>query len=395
MQCRGRRIRMISFAERVKGVVFGTAFGDAMGAVVEKMTHNEIRAMYGRIETTLTKWWKADCPEDERLGRMRGYGIVTDDTLMTLALMNVYCTERRHLDAYDVANEFVKEIAFRPRYVPELQKEALILDRLFYPEKHIFNRHVLANCEPREGGYGNMVNCGAAMYISPIGVVNACNPKGAYDEAILFASGHQVSYGLEAAGVTACCVAKAFEPDTTVEDVVSTALLYAKDGTKRAIHDICEAALILRNNKEDKEEVVQRFHTVIGEYSPMGDDVNRSITKVGLPSNHYTPSRLFSIEELPLALAYIVLHEGNFLEAVKDGVSSGRDTDSIGVMIGAILGAMQGVEAIPSAEIAILEKVNKQDMENHCNQFIDAATFILNKDLDMHNIRRQQIHAII
>ena len=96
---------------------------------------------------------------------MRGEGIVTDDTLMTLALMNVYCIERRHLDAYDLANEFVKEISFRPKYIPEFGKEAMVMDSLFYPEKHIFNRHVLANCEPREGGYGNMVNCGAAMYI--------------------------------------------------------------------------------------------------------------------------------------------------------------------------------------------------------------------------------------
>ncbi len=386
---------MISFADRVKGVVFGTAFGDAMGAVVEKLTHSEIKIKYGRIETTLTEWWKADLPKYERLGRMRGQGIVTDDTLMTLALLNVYCIERRHLDAYDMANEFVKEIAFRPRYIPEFGQEAFILDRLFYPEKHIFNRHVLANCEPREGGYGNMVNCGAAMYISPIGVVNACNPKGAYDEAILFASGHQLSYGLEAAGVMACCVAKAFEPGVSVEAIVSTALIYAKDGTKRAIHDLCEAALSLRDVKEDKSAVVQQFHSVIAPYSPMGDNVIRNIDKIGVPSNHYTPSRLFSIEELPLALAYIVLHEGNFLEAIKDGVSSGRDTDSIGVMIGAILGAMQGVQAIPSVEITNLEVINKQSIEDHCDRFIEAAHSIIHKDMDMHSFRQQQIRSLL
>ena len=370
-------------------MIFGTAYGDAMGAVVEKLTYSEIKSRYGRIDTTMTKWWKSDWPETARLGRMRGEGIVTDDTLMTLALMNVYCTERRHLDAYDLADEFVKEIAFRPRYIPEFGKEALIMDRLFYPEKHIFNRHVLANCEPREGGYGNMVNCGAAMYISPVGIVNACNPKGAYDEAILFASGHQVSYGLEAAGVMACCVAKAFVPGATIEDVVNTALQFAKDGTKRAIHDICEAALTLKNQRDDRDEVVRRFHEVIGNYSPMGDDVNRSIHKVGVPSNHYTPSRLFSIEELPLALGYIVLHDGNFLEAMKDGVSSGRDTDSIGVMIGAILGAMQGVKAIPDAEIGILEAANQQEIDKHCNLFIEAAASIITEDVEF-NIRRQQ-----
>jgi len=385
---------MISFADRVKGVVFGTAYGDAMGAVIEKMTHQQIKDQYGRVETVLTKWWKADLPEAVRLGRMRGQGIVTDDTLMTLALMRVYCIEKRHLDAYDMANEFVKEISFRPRYIPEFGREALILDRLFYPEKHIFNRHVLANCEPREGGYGNMVNCGAAMYIAPVGIVNACNPKGAYDEAILFASGHQISYGLEAAGVLASCVAKAFEPGVTVDNIVETALRYAKDGTKRAIQDICTLAVALRGQKQDRSEVVARFHESIAKYSPMGDDVNRSMNKVGIPTNHYTPSRLFSIEELPLALAYIVLHEGDLQEAVKDGVSSGRDTDSIGVMIGAILGAMQGVSVIPANELSILEEVNKQNIEQKCNEFIEAAAFIIQEDLQFNNLRQQQLSSI-
>lgn len=386
---------MVTFADRVKGVVFGTAYGDAMGAVVEKMTFNEIHEKYGRVETTMTKWWKADWSEDKRLGRMRGEGIVTDDTLMTLALMNVYGIERRHLDAYDLANEFVKEISFRPKYIPELGKVAMVMDRLFYPEKHIFNRHVLANCEPREGGYGNMVNCGAAMYISPIGIVNACNPKAAYDEAILFASGHQVSYGLEAAGVLAACVAKAFEPGVTVEEIIQTALMYAKDGTKQAIQDLCDTARSLKPIKHNRSEVVGQLHAVMAKYSPMGDDVNRSIHKVGIPSNHYTPSRLFSIEELPLALAYIILHDGDLLEAVKDGVSSGRDTDSIGVMAGAILGAMHGVAAIPQAEIAVIEQINKQEIEKHCDAFIEAASFIIEQDLELSNRRQQQIRSII
>lgn len=194
---------MTTFQDRVRGVAAGVALGDAMGAPVEKLTFAQIQQQYGKVESIMTRWYKADYDEEARLGRMRGDGIVTDDTLMTLALMRVYETERRHLDAYDMGNEFVKEIAFRKVYVPELGRETTILERLFYPEKYIFIRHVLANCEPREGGIGNMVNCGAAMYIAPVGVVNAGDPKAAYDEAILFAMGHQSSYGLEAAGVMA------------------------------------------------------------------------------------------------------------------------------------------------------------------------------------------------
>jgi ADP-ribosylglycohydrolase len=372
---------MVNFSDRVKGVIYGTAFGDAIGATIEKLSYQEITKNYGRVETILMAWHKADWEPSLRNHRQRGYGIVTDDTLMTIALMNIYNEERRALDSWDMADGMVKEIAFKKTYIPELDKETHIIDRLFYPEKWIFQRHSLANCEPREGGIGNMINCGAAMYIAPIGITNACDPIAAYNEAIDFASGHQASYGLEAAGVLAACVAKAFEPEISIDDVVETALSLAKDGTRNAIKAMCDKAKEIRNQKYDREFVVQEFQKTIAVYSPMGDDVNRKIEKVGIPSNHYTASRLFSIEELPFALAYSVLHEGDFRESIIDGVNSGRDTDSIGVMVGVILGAMYGHNQITSEEKQVLKERNKIDIDAIADNFTITAKIIINKKI--------------
>jgi len=380
---------MSDFRDRVRGVAAGVALGDAMGAPVEKLTFDQIRRKYGKVESIMTRWYKADRDEEARLGRMRGDGIVTDDTLMTLALMRVYVAERRHLDAWDMANEFVKEIAFRKVWVPELGRETTILERLFYPEKYIFIRHVLANCEPREGGIGNMVNCGAAMYIAPVGVVNAGDPKAAYDEAILFAMGHQSSYGLEAAGVMAACVARAMEPGCAVWDVLDTALGLAKDGTRLAIEACLDAAdRLKRQGSWSYEEAVGRLHEALLPYSPMGDDVNRHIDKVGKPSNHYAPSRLGSIEELPIALAFIHLHDGALYPAMIDGVNAGRDTDSIGVMIGAILGAMHGVGAVRREDLEQLDRANRFDLMAASDAFAEAAAGIIRRDLD--KLRRRE-----
>ncbi|PCL90000.1 ADP-ribosylglycohydrolase family protein [Paenibacillus lautus] len=379
---------MTSFRDRVRGVVISTALGDAMGAPIEKLTYGEIKSKYGRVESLMTRWHKMDLPPDVRLGRVRGDGIVTDDTLMTIALMNVYLTEGRHLDAYDMGNEFVKEIAFRKTFVPELNEETLIIDRLFYPEKYIFMRHVLANCDPREGGIGNMVNCGAAMYIAPIGIVNAGNPKAAYDEAILFAMGHQSSYGLEAAGVLAACVAKAFEPGVSVDDIVRTAISLAKDGTKEAIVEMTQAARDLRRERDDMDKVIEVLQAIMLKYSPMGDDVSRHIDKVGIPSNHYTPSRLWSIEELPMALAFIVLNDGEYYRSILDGVNSGRDTDSIGVMVGVILGAMYGSEVIRKEDIKQLNKVNRLDLCAIADRFSGIAAKIIEEDLRINESRK-------
>ena len=378
---------MISFQDRVKGVLLSTALGDAMGATIEKLNYQQIKEQYGRVESLETKWYKADIPEEERLGRMRGNGTITDDTLMTNALIQVYMTKKRHLDAYDMGDEFIKEIAYKKQYIPELGKDAMIMDRLFYPEKNIFIRHVLANCEPREGGIGNMVNCGAAMYIAPIGIVNAGNPKAAYDEAILFAMGHQSSYGLEAAGVLAACVAKAFEANIAIEEIIETAISLAKDGTKEAIKDLTAAAKELRTKNADMDEVIQVLQKKMEKYSPMKDDVHRKLEKIGVPSNHYTPSRIFSIEELPMALAFIVLNDGDFYNSIFDGINSGRDTDSIGVMTGVILGAMYGVEVIKKEEVRLLEETNKTNYTFIAEQFAEVAEIIIKKDLALNQKR--------
>jgi ADP-ribosylglycohydrolase len=378
---------MTSFQERVRGVVLSTALGDALGATIEKLSYEQIKEQYKRVESLETKWYKADAPVEVNLGRQRGYGTVTDDTLMTIALINVYNKEGRHLDAYDLGNQFVKEIAYNKTYIPEFGREAMIIDRLFYPEKFIFMRHVLANCDPREGGIGNMVNCGAAMYIAPIGIVNAGDPKAAYDEAILFAMGHQCSYGLEAAGVLAACVAKAFEHGVSVDDIIETAISLAKDGTKMAIEELTTAARSLRDEGVEMDRVIDTFQTIMKKYSPMGDDVHRKVEKVGIPSNHYTPSRLFSIEELPMALAFIVLNDGDFYPSIYDGINSGRDTDSIGVMIGVILGAMYGEKVVKKEEVELLQETNKINLIEVSDRFCETAKHIMKKDLTIQEKR--------
>lgn len=110
---------MSNFRDKVKGILISTALGDALGAPIEKLSYEEIKERYGRVETLKAKWYKEDLGYEAHKGKKRGNGIVTDDTLMTLALCNVYKTKKRHLDAYDMANEFVKEIAFRKTYIPE------------------------------------------------------------------------------------------------------------------------------------------------------------------------------------------------------------------------------------------------------------------------------------
>jgi ADP-ribosylglycohydrolase len=380
-----------SFAGRVHGMLHGVALGDAMGAPVEKLSAAEIRARYGRVETLDTAWHRDSQSDSMRKGRRRGNGIVTDDTFMTLALMEVYNATSRHLDAWDMADGMVREIAWRERWIPELQRECPLIERLFYPEKWIFQRHQLSSCDPRQGGIGNMVNCGAAMYIAPIGAVNAANPQRAYDEAINFASGHQQSYGLEAAGVLAGAVAAAFQPNMTIDKVVGVAHGLAKDGTRTAISLVAEVAENLRDKGAEFDEVVAVFQLEIATFSTMGNDLNHTVERAGVASAGYQPSRFQSIEELPLALGFSIVAQGDFRKSILDGINSGRDTDSIGVMAGAILGAMHGDTVIEPRDAMLLDTANRLEIASETDRFIATAQKIMTNDAaEAETIRRHR-----
>src|SRR5690606_12443018 len=135
-----------------------------------------------------------------------------DDTLMVLALIKAYVTKGGQLEAHDMPTCFLPEIVDKSIWIPEYQREMPLVERLFYPEKYLFLRLRLASVNPREGGLGNMVNCGAAMCAAPVGLMHAGDPDAAYHNAVNIFSAHQFSYGLEAAAVMAACVAEAARP---------------------------------------------------------------------------------------------------------------------------------------------------------------------------------------
>ena len=73
---------------------------------------------------------------------------------MTHALVRVYEKVRDHLDAYDVAEHLVPDLIGNPRWIPELEAEALPLQRIFLAEKWIVARLHYGHVDPREAGAG-------------------------------------------------------------------------------------------------------------------------------------------------------------------------------------------------------------------------------------------------
>ncbi|MFJ8589990.1 ADP-ribosylglycohydrolase family protein [Streptomyces sp. NPDC093598] len=321
-----------SLDERITGALVGAAVGDALGGPVEGYSPEQIVERHGgRVHGIVGPWHGDDWRTARPLAPYhKGDGHVTDDTLMTHALVRVYAQVRDHLDAYAIADHLVPDLMTEPRWIPELQTEALPLQRIFLAEKWLVTRIHYGHADPREAGTGNIVNCGAAMYTAPVGLVNAADPRAAYAEALDIAGAHQSSYGREAAGVLAAAVAAACTPGASPDSVVSTCLSLAKDGTRTAIERVCEEA----SRHTEFESALRPLREAVAPYDTVGPDYRA-------PSlGARRPSRLHSIEELPVALGMVLVARGDYRHAVLGAVNYGRDCDSIATMAGALAGAL-------------------------------------------------------
>jgi ADP-ribosylglycohydrolase len=363
--------------DRAVWCLSAAAVGDALGGATEGWEAREIEEHYGGpvegivqsirhargLVKAFSPFWKGD-------------GHVTDDTLMTRVLVGAYNSKRDHLDAYDVERLMLPAIVDEKTWVPELDREELLYHRLFLAEKWLVLKLRYGHSDPRDAGVGNIVNCGAAMYIAPVGIANAGDPDGAYLEALDLTGAHQSSYGREAAGVLAASVAEAMRPEATPETVVATALRLAKDGTRSAIEAVTAAAAGLDGWRTGGLAMLRAA------FAPF-DSVGATYAEPA--QNARTPSRLHSIEELPIALGLLVACRGDCDEVILGGVNYGRDSDSIASMGGALAGALgseprrEWVESIAAA--------SKIDLEEAGRTMADVAVELHAKDAARHERR--------
>jgi ADP-ribosylglycohydrolase len=368
------------------GCLAGAAVGDALGGATEGWESREIHDHFGgwvegivqsmrhqlNVVKPFSPFWKGD-------------GHVTDDTLMTRVLVQAYTTKRDHLDAHDVERLIVPAIVDEKTWVPELDREDLLYHRLFLAEKWLVLKLRYGHADPRDAGVGNIVNCGAAMYIAPVGIANAGDPDGAYAEAVDLTGAHQSSYGREAAGVLAAAVGAAMAPGASVDSVIEAALRLAKEATGAAIAAVVAAAAGLDGWRTGG---LAELRAAVAPFDSVGEHYAQPAR------NARIPSRLHAIEELPVALGLLVATGGDYAETVLGGVNYGRDSDSIASMGGALAGALGGVESLRRDWVDEVSAASKIDVEEAGREMAAVAVEIFARDLARHEQRAQAMSAL-
>ncbi len=347
-----------NFGEKLAGALYGGAIGDGMGAPVEGDPGDSVRARFTNWD--FTRFIPAQIP-----GAAKGGGRITDDTLMSEALMRAYNNARDHLDAYGFRDFVIPEMIRTVVWLPERQQEMPIIGRLNPIEHYAVYRLNEFGAWPWVAGAGGAQNDGVAMWIMPAAAVNAGDPLAAWREAVSLGAAEAESHSAEAAATLAAAYAAAFRPDATVESVlqsVEEVLAWGpgRVSNKSSYHDDtlpALRALLAKVNSKDSEE--QFADTMLAAIQP------------------FTGS---AIEEIPVALAAFRYGNGDFLRTLRAAVLYGRDADSIAGIACGLVGALRGVNQVPIELRVASNQANRRDFAHIAAQFHTTILEIVEKD---------------
>jgi ADP-ribosylglycohydrolase len=373
----------MNLESKIAGALYGVAIGDAMGAPVEG--HSPARILERFAAHDFRTFLPPTHDGDPAMGK--GNGRITDDTLMTEALIRAYMDAADHLDAYGYAQYLLPWIADRPVWVPERQAEMPLIHRLWHPEKYPWMR-LMSNVDPRSAGVGNCVNCGVAMWMMPAGAIHAGDPRAAYQEAAAIGSAHNESFAVEAGAVMAAAYAAAFATGSRQESVLAAACDLARDGTARAVAAAVDAA----HPNQSAAEFVAKVRAAVAPYDQRTGHVDDSTPlRMGDVSDTGRPSRLASIEELPVALAALKHGGGDAVKTLKAGVLYGRDCDSIAGMALGLHGALYGVETIPAGLREAVDLANRRSFGELALKFALTVKTVFGKDEARFDAHRRSV----
>jgi len=315
---------------KIHGCLVGGLVGDAMGGPSEGMHYKDIGNRFGKITRMM----------DYR-GRPAGHA--TDDS----ALKHMLCKAILRKGGTPSCEDWAA-----------VWKEDMDPNMFFTPVANSFNKIFLMGVPPREAGRGNQLSNSSAMCISPIGIIDACNPRQAALDAYCLSQMIHSGFPQDGASAAAAAVAEAFDPRATVDSVVEAAGTYLPKKSEVLVG--INYAMTLAHEVKDYIIFRERFYE--GLEAEPGDPIVDPRPVLQLRERH--KSRRYATdprESIPVALAVFWLDQGDPIKTIIDCANFGRDADTIGTIAGAIAGAFKGIDAMPPEWIETVQKVNQPD----------------------------------
>ena len=321
---------------RAYGALAGLALGDALGMPTQAMSPEQIRAVYGRI----TGLVDGDASQPYAPGMPAGS--VTDDTEQALLIASLLVrgrgtsSGRVALDAGEFAHAL---LAWEDSMI-----ERGSLDLLGPSTKAALER-VRAGEDPLTVGGAGTTN-GAAMRVTPIGIAMPTADPEAFADAVW--SSCQVTHATR----------QGFQSAALVAAAVSMGIDAARSTTPNLRALLWKAVTYVDSLPER------------GAWTPDPDVVAATRRAMQLVANPASSSLACLVEQVgtsvasaqAIPMAFALLARDPSPQALLDAANIGGDTDTIGAIAGAILGAALGFEVFVGRGLAQVELASHLDL---------------------------------
>ena len=318
------------------GALAGLALGDALGMPTQAMSPEQIRAVYG----TITGLVDGDASQPYAPGMPAGS--VTDDTEQALLVASLLVRGRGSssgrvaLDAGEFAHAL---LAWEDSMI-----ERGSLDLLGPSTKAALER-VRAGEDPLSVGGAGTTN-GAAMRVTPIGIAMSTADPEAFADAVWSSCQvtHATRQGFQSAALVAAAVsmgidtARSTTPD--LRSLLWKALSYVDSLPERGAW----------TPDPDVVAATRRAMQLVA--NPASSSLECLVEQVG--------TSVASAQAIPMAFALLARDPSP--QALLDAANIGGDTDTIGAIAGAILGAALGFEVFVGRGLAQVELASHLDL---------------------------------
>ena len=317
---------------RALGAFYGLALGDALGMPTQSLDRETIKARFGQI-TDLQ-----DAGPLQPIAANMPKGSITDDTEQAILVGELLVEGHGRIEPEVLAQRLIEW---------ETEMQAKGSQDLLGPSTKRAIEMILAGHSPEEAGRYGTTN-GAAMRITPVGIAaNVADPQ-RFIAAVVQACQvtHNTTLGISSAAAVAAVVSAGIN-DVDLGEALNLGQQIAQQAEAHG-HWVAGGRMASRISwarsisvDSDKALLADLLYDVIGTSVASQESVVVSF-----------------------ALAQqVAIGEMTAFEALCMAASLGGDTDTIAAILGAMLGACQGLECWPQPMIETVKVVNQLELE--------------------------------
>ena len=314
---------------RAYGALAGLALGDALGMPTQAMSPQQIQTVYGHVTGLV------DGDKSQPYAPGMAAGSVTDDTEQALLIASLLLKGHGsglNLDACEFSHAL---LAWEDSMI-----ERGSLDLLGPSTKAALERVRAGENPLRVGGEGT--TNGAAMRVTPIGIAASTSDRQLFADAVWSSCQvtHATRQGFQSAALVAAAVSLGI--DAGAADV--TDLLWKAVAFVRSLPE--------RGAWSPEPDVVAATHRALKLAAQPASSPQWLAGQIG--------TSVASAQAIPMAFALLARDPSP--RALLQAANLGGDTDTIGAIAGAILGASLGVEVFDAYGLAQVEQVSQLDL---------------------------------